>query len=77
MTMLWQLVQKNGVNIQQLRQKVRSLMESFGKTKNAQLQVSLRFNLLWFSCCIVSTLSDAFFYRSMCPDLLIVTVEFK
>ena len=50
MTMLWQLVQTNRVNIQQLRQKVRSLMESFGKqAKKAHLQVSLQFNLLGFS----------------------------
>ena len=50
MTMLWQLVQTNRVNIQQLRQKVRSLMESLRKqAKKAQLQVSLPFNLLGFS----------------------------
>ena len=52
MTMLRQLVQTNRVNIQQLRQKVRSLMESFGKqAKKAQLQVSLQFNVLVLSCC--------------------------
>lgn len=71
MTMLRQLVQTNRVNIQQLRQKVRSLMESFGEqAKKCTCNCKSVYNLIYLgSLAVVSTSVRCIFLERHGPSV--------
>ena len=70
MTMLRQLVQTNRVNIQQLRQKVRSLMESFGEQAK-KCTIASQFTILIYlgSLAVVSTSVRCIFLERHGPSI--------